>query len=144
SYQRTEQYVQPMEKEILALPALRRVRIQVNPGNASFGVTMVDLEERKVSQQELIVRTRAMLRKYQGARISASVSTDISGASTSGPGGRRGGGGGCTGGGGGGGSSSRLSILIQGPDVAQLQDYTVQLIDKLRTIRGRVDVESNF
>src|SRR5262249_5627562 len=138
SYQRTEQYVQPMEQEILALPALRRVRIQVNPGNASFGVTMVDLEERKISQQELIIRTRAMLRKYQGARISVSGGTDISGASTSGPGGRGGGPGG------GGGSSNRLSILIKGPDIAQLQDYTVQLMDKLRTIRGVVDVDSNF
>src|SRR5215510_7375237 len=105
SYQRTEQYVQPMEKEILALPALRRVRIQVNPGNASFGITMVDLEERKISQQDEIVRTRAMLRKYQGARISVSGGTDISGASTSGPGGGRGGPGGGGGGGGGGGSS---------------------------------------
>jgi HAE1 family hydrophobic/amphiphilic exporter-1 len=139
SYPRTEEYVQPMEKELLALPALRRVRIQVNPGNASFGVTMVDLEERKISQQELIMRTRAMLRKYQGARISVSGGTDISGASTSGPGGGRGGGPG-----GGGGSSNRLSILIQGPDIAQLQDYTVQLMDKLRTIRGVVDVDSNF
>src|SRR5262245_54546032 len=138
SYLRTEQYVQQMEKEILALPALRRVRIQVNPGNASFGITMVDLEERKISQQEEIIRTRTMLRKYQGARISVSGGTDISGASTSGPGGRGGGPGG------GGGSSNRLSILIQGPDIAQLQDYTVQLMDKLRTIRGVVDVDSNF
>jgi HAE1 family hydrophobic/amphiphilic exporter-1 len=137
SYLRTEEYVAQMEKEILALPALRRVRIQVNPGNASFGITMVDLEERKISQQELIIRTRGMLRKYQGARISVSGGTDISGASTSGPGGRGGGPGG-------GGSSNRLSILIQGPDIAQLQDYTVQLMDKLRTIPGVVDVDSNF
>src|SRR5690349_11246247 len=127
SYLRTEEYVRQMEKEILALPALRRVRIQVNPGNASFGITMVDLEERKITQQEQIVRTRAMLRKYQGARISVSGGTDISGASTTGPGGRGGGPGG------GGGSSNRLSILIQGPDIAQLQDYTVQLMDNLRT-----------
>jgi len=139
SYLRTEEYVQQMEKEILALPALRRVRIQVNPGNASFGVTMVDLEERKISQQEEIIRTRALLRKYQGARISVSGGTDISGASTSGPGGGRGGGPG-----GGGGSSNRLSILIQGPDIAQLQDYTVQLMDNLRTIPGVVDVDTNF
>ena len=41
-------------------------------------------------------------------------------------------------------SSNRLSILIQGPDIAQLQDYTVQLMDKLRPIRGVVDVDSNF
>src|SRR5689334_6057086 len=64
SYQRTEEYAQPIEKEIIALPALRRVRVGVNPGSASFGVSMVDLEERNISQQELIIRTRALLRKY--------------------------------------------------------------------------------
>jgi hydrophobic/amphiphilic exporter-1 (mainly G- bacteria), HAE1 family len=138
SYQRTEEYAQPIEKEIIALPALRRVRVGVNPGSASFGVSMVDLEERNISQQQLMVQTRALLRKYQGARISVSGGTDISGASSNGPGG----GGGR--GGGGGGSSNRLSILIQGPDVAQLQEYTVQLMDKLRTVRGVVDVDSNF
>lgn len=142
SYARTEEYAQPIEKDILALPALRRVRIQIGNGNASFGVSMVDLEERNISQQELMIRTRAMLRKYQGARISVSGGTDISGASTSGPGGPGGGRGG--GGGGGGGSSNRLNILIQGADVQQLQEYTVQLMDKLRPIRGVVDVDSNF
>ncbi len=91
SYLRTEEYAQPIEKEIIALPALRRVRVQVNPGGASFGVSMVDLEERNISQQELMIRTRQMLRKYQGARISVSGGTDISGASSSGPGGRGGG-----------------------------------------------------
>jgi HAE1 family hydrophobic/amphiphilic exporter-1 len=142
SYLRTEEYAQPIEKEIIALPALRRVRIQVNPGGASFGVTMVDLEERNISQQELMIRTRQMLRKYQGARISVSGGTDISGASSSGPGGRGGGPGG--GGGGGGASSNRLSILIQGPDIAQLQEYTATLMDKIRPLRGVADVDSNF
>src|SRR5262245_23366366 len=137
-YQRTGEDAQTIENEIIARPALRRVRVGVNPVSASFGVSMVDLEERNISQQELMIRTRALLRKYQGARISVSGGTDISGASSNGPGG------GGRGGGGSGGSSNRLSILIQGPDVAQLQDYTVQLMDKLRTIRGVVDVDSNF
>jgi HAE1 family hydrophobic/amphiphilic exporter-1 len=109
------------------------VRIQVSNGFASLGVSMVDLEERKITQQQLMVRTRGLLRKYQGARISVSGGTDISGASTSGPGG-----------GGGGGSSNRLNILIQGADIEQLQAYTVQLMDKIRTIRGVVDVDSSY
>ena len=100
------------------------------PGGASFSI--IDDRRSKsatISQQELDARTRAMLRKYQGARISVSGGTDISGASTGG-------------GGGGGGrrwrrwrrrSSNRLNILIQGPDIEQLQAYTVQLMDKLRT-----------
>ncbi|MEP7118576.1 MAG: efflux RND transporter permease subunit, partial [Acidobacteriota bacterium] len=134
SYQRTEEYIQPIEKEILALPALRRVRVSVNQGSGNFGVYMTDLEERTITQNELILRTRALLRKYQGARMSVSGGTDISGASSSG--GPRGGGGG--------GGSNRLNILIQGPEIEQLQAYTAQLMDKIRSIQGVADVDSNF
>jgi HAE1 family hydrophobic/amphiphilic exporter-1 len=133
SYPRTEEFIKPIEKEILALPALERVMQNVNPGSANFNVTMLPLEERQISQQELMVQARQMLRKYQGARISVSGGTDISGAST------RGGGPG-----GGGGGFNRLNILIQGPDIAQLQQYTVQLMDKVREIPGVVDVDTNF
>jgi HAE1 family hydrophobic/amphiphilic exporter-1 len=134
SYQRTEEFIKPIEKEVLALPALQRVMQNVNAGWANFNIMMVPLEERKVSQQELMIRSRQMLRKYQGARISVSGGTDISGASAGrGPGGGQGGGG-----------FNRLNILIQGPDIEQLQAYTVQLMDKVRTIPGVVDVDTNF
>jgi HAE1 family hydrophobic/amphiphilic exporter-1 len=137
SYPRTEEFIKPIEKEILQLPDLDRVQQYVNAGYANFNVTMTPLEDRKISQQEMMRRVRALLRKYQGARIRVSGGTDISGASTSGPGG---GGGGRGGGGGGNG----LQILIQGPDIEQLQVYTTQLMDKIRTINGVVDVDSNF
>jgi hydrophobic/amphiphilic exporter-1 (mainly G- bacteria), HAE1 family len=137
SYQRTEEFIKPIEKEILALPALSRVMQNVGNGNGNFNVTMVPLEERKISQQELMIRTRQMLRKYQGARIGVSGGTDISGAS-SGGGGRGGPGGG------GGGGFNRLNILIQGPDIEELQKYTVDLMDKVREIPGVVDVDTNF
>jgi HAE1 family hydrophobic/amphiphilic exporter-1 len=138
SYARTEEFIKPIEKEILALPSLSRVQQFVNAGYGNFNVTMKPLEERNISQQEMMRRVRAMLRKYQGARIRVSGGTDISGAST---GGGYGGGGR---GGRGGGSSNQLNILIQGPDIEQLQVYTTQLIDKVRTINGVVDVDTNF
>jgi HAE1 family hydrophobic/amphiphilic exporter-1 len=145
SYQRTEEFIKPIEKEVLALPALHRVMQNVNSGFANFNIMMVPLEERNVSQQELMIRARQMLRKYQGARISVSGGTDISGASSGGGGGGGGGGGrGGPGGGGGGGGFNRLNILIQGPDIEQLQAYTVQLMEKVRQIRGVVDVDTNF
>jgi len=139
SYQRTEEFIKPIEKEVLALPALQRVMQNVGSGNASFNVMMVPLEERKITQQQLMIQTRQMLRKYQGARISVSGGTDISGASSGGGGGGRGGPGG-----GGGGGFNRLNILIQGPDIEQLQAYTVQLMDLVRPIPGVVDVDTNF
>ncbi|MGH9142594.1 MAG: efflux RND transporter permease subunit, partial [Vicinamibacterales bacterium] len=132
SYPRTEEFIQPIEKEVLALPALHRVMQNVNSGFASFNITMVPLEERTISQQQLMIQARQMLRKYQGARISVSGGTDISGASTSGNRGP------------GGGSFNRLNVLIQGPDIEQLQEYTVQLMTMVRTIPGVVDVDTNF
>ncbi len=136
SYQRTEEFIKPIEKEVLGLPALQRVMQNVNSGFASFNIMMVPLEERKISQQQLMIQARAMLRKYQGARISVSGGTDISGASSGGRGG--------PGGGGGGGGFNRLNILIQGPEIEQLQQYTLQLMDKVREIPGVVDVDTNF
>ena len=133
SYQRTEEFIKPIEKDILALPHLQRVMQNVNSGFASFNIMMVPLEERKVSQQQLMTQTRQLLRKYQGARISVSGGTDISGASSGG--GR---------GPGGGGGFNRLNILIQGPDIEQLQQYTRQLMDKVRDVPGVVDVDTNF
>ena len=137
SYQRTEEFIKPIEKEVLGLPNLYRVMQNVNSGFASFNIMMVPLEERKISQQQLMIQTRQMLRKYQGARISVSGGTDISGASS-------GGGGRGPGGGGGGGGFNRLNILIQGPDIEQLQQYTLQLMDKVRDVPGVVDVDTNF
>src|SRR5206468_2216859 len=124
-----------------SLRHIERMFTNVNAGFASFNLTLTPLESRKLSQQELMRQARAMLRKYQGARISVSGGTDISGASTSRGGGPGGGG---PGGGGGGGQSNRLNILIQGPDIEQLQQYTVQLMDQVRTINGVVDVDTNF
>src|SRR4029079_10868081 len=86
SYPRTEEFIKPIEKDVLALPALQRVMQNVNSGFASFNITMLPLEERKISQQQLMIQARQMLRKYQGARISVSGGTDISGASSGGRG----------------------------------------------------------
>jgi len=69
-------------------------------------------------------------------RISVSGGTDISGASTAGGGGR--------GGGGPGGGSNRLQLQIQGPDIDQLQEYVMDLMERLRTVPGLVDVDTNF
>jgi HAE1 family hydrophobic/amphiphilic exporter-1 len=132
SYPRTEEFIQPIEKEVLALPELRRAMTNVNAAGASFNIMMTPLEERNISQQAVMRQARAMLSKYRGARISVSGGTDISGAATSG------------GRGGGGGGSNRLNIIIQGPDIEQLQHYTTDLMDKVRTLRGVVDVDSNF
>ncbi len=134
SYTRTEEYVKTIESELRdpkKLPEVAMVLTSVNAGSANFYMGLKPLDERTLSQQELMRRARLLMRKYPGARIGVSGGTDLSGASS---GGGRGGGGG----------SNRLSILIQGPEIEQLQTYVVELMKKVRTINGVVDVDSNF
>ncbi|MCL2877923.1 MAG: efflux RND transporter permease subunit [Acidobacteria bacterium] len=136
SFQRTNEYLLPVEEEIRNLPEVITVFSTINVANANFYVQLTPLEERTISQQELIRQARMQLRnKFRdpSMRISVSGGTDISGASTAG-GGR----------GGGPGGSNRLQLQIQGPDIDQLQEYVADLMNRLRTVPGLVDVDTNF
>lgn len=126
----TRIYADPVEQDLASLPEVSTVFTSINVGSASFYLGLTPLEGRTISQQELMRQARQRLRKYKGARISVSGGTDISGASSSG--------------GRGGGSVNRLNMLIQGPDIGQLQQYTMQLIEKARTVPGLVDVDTSF
>jgi HAE1 family hydrophobic/amphiphilic exporter-1 len=142
SFERTRQYVAPIETDLRKLgPEVQMILTNVNAASANFYVALTPLENRMpkwwdwrtryVSQQDLMRQARVTLRKYQDARISVSGGTDISGASSSGPrGGSRG--------------SNRLNVLIQGPEIEQLQTYVTELMAKVRTIPGVVDVDTNF
>jgi hydrophobic/amphiphilic exporter-1 (mainly G- bacteria), HAE1 family len=133
SFARTDEYVKPIEQELRNLPHVQNVFANVNAANANFYIQLTPLEERDISQQELIRSTRLKLSKFRDARISVSGGTDISGSSTAG-----------AGRGGGGGGTNRLQMLIQGPDITQLQTYVVELMDKVRTIPGVVDVSTGY
>ncbi len=130
SFQRTDEYVRPIEEGLRKLPEVRTVFATVNPGRANFYVVLTPLENRKVSQQELIRNARAFVMRFPDARISVSGGTDLSGSS----GGGRGRGGG----------TNRIQLLIQGPEIQQLQIYVTQLLEKVRSIPGIVDADTNF
>jgi HAE1 family hydrophobic/amphiphilic exporter-1 len=125
------------------LPEVQTVFTNINFSQAEYFIGMTPLESRTLSQQDLMRQTRAMLlRRFPGAgtraskvRVSVSGGTDISGASTA------------SGGNNGGGyqnQGNRLFMAVMGPDLEQLQAYVTDLKDRLRTIPGVVDVESNF
>jgi HAE1 family hydrophobic/amphiphilic exporter-1 len=133
NFARTNEYVRPIEEGLRRLPEVQTVFATVNAANANFYVGLTPLENRKVSQQDLMRQARMYLRRFPNARISVSGGTDISGSSTAG-GGR----------GGGGGGANRVQLLLQGPDIQQLQTYVYELLDKVRTIPGIVDADTNF
>jgi hydrophobic/amphiphilic exporter-1 (mainly G- bacteria), HAE1 family len=132
NFARTDEYIRDIENDLKNLPEVQNLYATVQVGSANFWIGMTPLEGRKISQQELMRRARTLMRKYPGARIGVSGGTDISGASS---GGMRGGGGG---------GSNRLSLLVQGPEIEQLQTYVVDLLAKVRTIPGVVDADTNY
>ena len=137
SLDRTVQYTKDIEDKVRNLPEVQTVFTNVSPGQANYFVGMTPLESRKLSQQDLMRRARTLLQngyRGNGVRISVQGGTDLSGASTAGGNNYQGGGGG----------GNRLQMLIQGPDIDQLQSYVVELQGKIKTIPGIVDVGSNF
>ncbi len=130
SFLRTDQYIQPIEADLRRMPEVVSVLTSVGAGNANFYVRLTDLGQRSMSQQDLMRQARMLMRRYPGARVGVSGGTDISGASSAGG---RGGGGG-----------NRLQIILQGPDIDQLVEYTSQLMPKMREIKGVVDVDRSY
>jgi HAE1 family hydrophobic/amphiphilic exporter-1 len=142
SLDRTVDYVKDTEDMVRNLPEVQTVFTSLQPGNANYFVGMTPLDKRTISQQELMRRARTMLTsRYRGPGIRVNISggTDLSGASSAG-------GGNYSGGGGGGNYSqgNRVQMSIQGPDIDTLQTYVGQLIQKIKTIPGVVDVNSNY
>jgi HAE1 family hydrophobic/amphiphilic exporter-1 len=141
SLDRTMEYVNGLEDTIRNLPEVQTVFTSLQPNQANYFVGMTPLESREISQQELMRRVRGMLTsQYRGPGIRVNVSggTDISGASSAGGGGNQGGGGGNWN------QGNRVQMSLQGPDIEQLQVYVPQLIESIRSIRGVVDVNSNY
>jgi hydrophobic/amphiphilic exporter-1 (mainly G- bacteria), HAE1 family len=134
SFDQTVAYMEDVETDLRNQPEVTTVFSNVNAASANFYIALTDLEERDSahSQQALIRNTRNFLRKYPGARISVTGGTDISGASTTG------------GRGGGSMGTNRVNMLVQGPDIEQLQAYVTELIPKVRNVPGLVDVDTNF
>ncbi len=130
SFARTDQYAREVEAEVKKLPEVRDIFTTINGNRIEIWAGMTPLEDRSISQQAVMRQARMRLSRFTAARISVTGGTDISGASTTG--------------GRGGGSTNRLYLLIQGREIEQLQAYVMDLIGRVRTIPGLVDVDTNF
>jgi HAE1 family hydrophobic/amphiphilic exporter-1 len=133
SYERTLEYMTPIEGELRGALGdnLAAMMTSIQNGSGNYSIQLTPIEARQQSQQELMQVARRALSKYKNARISVSGGTDISGASSGG-------------GRGGGGSTNRLSMIVQGPDVEQLQQYAQTLLAKVREIDGVTDADTSF
>jgi HAE1 family hydrophobic/amphiphilic exporter-1 len=133
SYERTLEYMTPIEGDLRAALGdnLAALMTSIQNGSGNYSIQLTPIEERKQSQQQLMQKARQALSKYKNARISVSGGTDISGASSAG-------------GRGGGGSTNRLNMIVQGPDIEQLQVYAASLLAKVKEIDGVTDADMSF
>jgi HAE1 family hydrophobic/amphiphilic exporter-1 len=120
--------VKELEAELRTLPGLRNllttigadVRKQVDRG--SIIVELVPQNERKQSQQQLMIMARERLKKFRDIAIGVQLPSLISG----------------------GGSNAELQFYIQGPDLNRLDEYATRLKQRLAEVSGVVDLDSTY
>ncbi|MCX5784395.1 MAG: efflux RND transporter permease subunit [Elusimicrobia bacterium] len=83
-------------------------------------VELADLKDRNLPLEKLVLASREMMSKYKGLRVSVAAV------------------------GGFGGGDAALQYNIMGPDLAKLQEYSAAVADKLRKVKGAVDVDTSF
>jgi len=131
--QRTAEFVEDIEPMLIKTEHVQTVFTNIERNQAQYLVGLTPLEERDVSQQEMIRQLRAKLQKrYPGTRINVSGGTALSGASTA------------SGGNNNWNNNNRLQMLVQGPEIDQLQVYMKEFMDKLKETPQFVDVGTNF
>ncbi|HXK61423.1 MAG TPA: efflux RND transporter permease subunit, partial [Acidobacteriota bacterium] len=128
SFARADEYAREVETVLKQLPELRNIFTTIDGVRIEIYLGLAPLEERSISQQDLMRQARAMLSRFSGARISVTGGTDISGASNTG----------------GRGSTNRLYLLLQGREIDQLRSYMDQLLERVRTIPGIVDADTSY
>ena len=116
----------PGVKNTLAIAGFGR---QQAPNGGFVSVSLKPVKERKFSQSELIVRARAMTRKYPKEYEIGVSGTSSIGASISGGG--RGGG-------------SALGFYISGPEIQKLDEYSKRLVEQLKKDQNFRDADRSL
>jgi HAE1 family hydrophobic/amphiphilic exporter-1 len=123
----TTSLVERIAQDIRQLPGVRHTLATVGGGNdrsvnnATAFVKLVDMDQRKLTQQQLMQRTRDLLKRYP-PEIRASV--ELVNAIASGQ------------------SNADIQFFIQGPDLEKLTQFSGQLLQKMKTISTLTDVDS--
>ena len=131
----TQSILERMARDVREqIPGVRDTLVQVggfgggSPNTGSVNISLVPVAERDFSQAELINRTRNIIKKYNSKDYRANVSGNSSIGSSLGLG--RGG--------------SGIGFYIAGPDIDKLNEYSNQLVEKLRADNTFRDADSSL
>ncbi len=90
------------------------------PNEGYVLVEAVDIKDRSLPISRLVLASREMMSKYKGLRVSVAAV------------------------GGFGGGEAELQYNISGPDLNKLNEYSMAVADRLRKVKGAVDVDTSF
>jgi HAE1 family hydrophobic/amphiphilic exporter-1 len=125
----TTNLAERIAQEIRKFPGVRHTLATVGGGadksvnNASIYVRLADIGDRRLTQEDLMQRTRSLLRSYPpeihtGVELVSSV--------------------------GGNQSNADIQYYVEGPDLDRLAKYSDQLVAKLRSIPGLADTDTTL
>ncbi|MEO8594761.1 MAG: efflux RND transporter permease subunit [Candidatus Solibacter sp.] len=125
----TTQLAERIATEIRGLPGVRHTLMTAggsadkSVNNAAIYVSLTNIEQRDVTQQQLMQRTRDLMKKYPpeihtGVELVSSV--------------------------GGNQSNAEIQYFIQGPDLAKLTTYSQALLTKMRANGALVDTDTTL
>jgi len=124
----TDAVAKKIAEKIKTIPELDYMTIQIGTGQAgynkaTFGIFMVPRKERKRTTAELKELLRGMMKEFAYAKPSVDNYTRS---------------------GGGGGSNKPFMINIKGEDLDQLNQYSVKLIEKLKSVKDLTEIKSSM
>ena len=125
----TTNVAERIAQDIRALPGVQDTLMTAggsadkSVNNATIYVKLTDIDQRQVSQQQLMQRTRDLMKKYP-----REIHTGVELVSTVG----------------GNQSNADVQYYIEGPDLNKLAQYSDKLLAKMRTIPGLTDTDSSL
>ncbi|MFN0172601.1 MAG: efflux RND transporter permease subunit [Bryobacteraceae bacterium] len=128
SLEGTDSAMRDIENELRHLPGIRNLLTSIGADaqrradRASVAVELIPAEERKQSQQDLMLMARRRLQRFHDLVIAVQLPTIIQGA----------------------GPNQDLQFFIQGPDLQQLNRYAKAITTRLAKMQGVVDVQSSY
>ncbi len=126
-----KQIFEQVSTETRQLPYVKNILTSIGTGTGGHSgssavnegyllVETADIKDRDLPIGDLVLASREMMSKYKGLRVSVSPV------------------------GGFGGGEAELQYNISGPDLAKLDEYSRAVADRLRKVKGAVDVDTSF
>lgn len=129
SLEKSDAILRSIETEIAKIPEVEKVftnigvrgQYMTNVTDASIYVGLKHMSDRKREQTEIMQEARTLMKKFQGLRVSVQTINLISG---------------------GGFKATPFNLIVRGPELKKLDEYSGEIIKRLSALPGFVDTDT--